>query len=138
MTGLHLSGNATHEIMIEPHAAYAFTEHWISAWNAHDLDKILSHYTDDFTMESPLALQRMPETGGVVKGKEAVRVYWKMGLELIPDLFFEVIEVFIGVNGLSIYYLNRATGKKVTEEFFLNEQGKAYKAFAYYCPEPTN
>ena len=118
--------------MIDQHAAFTFTEQWVSAWNAHDLDKILSHYTDDFVMESPLALKRMPETGGVVKGKEAVRAYWKMGLELIPDLFFEVQEVLIGVKGITIYYINNATGKKTAEVLWLNEEAKVYKGFAYY------
>jgi len=118
--------------MIEQHAAFAFTEHWVSAWNSHDLDKILSHYTDDIIMESPLALKRMPETGGIVRGKEAVRAYWKMGLELIPDLFFEVHEVFIGIRGITIYYINHATGRKTTEVLYLNEEGKVYKGFAYY------
>ena len=118
--------------MIEQHTAFAFTEQWISAWNSHDLDKILSHYTDDIVMESPLALKRLPETGWVVKGKQALRAYWKMGLELIPDLFFEVYEVFTGVNGITIYYLNHATGKKTAEVLFLNDEAKAYKAFAYY------
>jgi ketosteroid isomerase-like protein len=118
--------------MIEQHAAHSFTEQWIDAWNSHDLDKILSHYTDDFIMESPLALKRLPETGGVVKGKEAVRAYWKMGLELIPDLFFEVYEVLVGVNGITIYYINHATGRKTAEVLFLNNEGKAYKGFAYY------
>ncbi len=118
--------------MIDQHTAYAFTEQWVSAWNAHDLDKILSHYTDDFVMESPLALKRLPHTQGVVKGKEAVRAYWKMGLELIPDLFFEVYEVLVGVNGITIYYHNRATGKKTAEVLFLNDEGKVYRGFAYY------
>ena len=118
--------------MIEQHTAFAFTEEWVSAWNARDLDRILSHFTDDFVMESPLALKHLPETGGVVKGKEAVRAYWKMGLELIPDLLFEVYEVLIGVNGITIYYINRATGKKTAEVLWLNEEGKAYKGFAYY------
>ena len=118
--------------MIEQHVAFAFTRQWVDAWNEHDLDKILSHYTDDFVMESPLALKRMPETGGVVKGKEAVRAYWKMGLELIPDLFFEVHEVLVGINGITICYLNRSTGKKTAEVLWLNHEGLAYRGFAYY------
>ena len=30
--------------------ANEFAAEWIEAWNAHDLDRILSHYTDDFEM----------------------------------------------------------------------------------------
>ena len=89
-------------------------------------------YTDDFIMESPLALKRLPETGGVIRGKAAVRAYWKMGLELIPDLHFELKEVLVGVNGITLYYLNRATGKNTAEVIFLNQQGLAYHGFAHY------
>ena len=28
--------------------ARRFAEEWIAAWNAHDLERILAHYTDDF------------------------------------------------------------------------------------------
>jgi ketosteroid isomerase-like protein len=118
--------------MIDLHQAQAFAGQWISAWNAHDLDRILSHYTDDFIMESPLALKRLPETGGVVKGKEAVRAYWKMGLELIPNLHFELHEVLVGVNSITMYYSNKATGKNTAEVLFINEEGKAYRGFAHY------
>lgn len=34
--------------------AKQFAEHWISAWNKHDLEEILSHYTDDFDMTTPM------------------------------------------------------------------------------------
>ncbi len=28
--------------------ARGFAEHWIAAWNSHDIDAVLAHYTDDF------------------------------------------------------------------------------------------
>ena len=40
---------------------HKFAEHfaadWIDSWNAHDLNRILSHYTDDFEMASPVIIQ---------------------------------------------------------------------------------
>lgn len=118
--------------MIDQATAQKLAEEWIEAWNAHDLERILSHYTDDFIMESPLALKRIPETGGVVKGKEAVRAYWKMGLEAIPNLHFELHELLIGVNGITLFYTNRATGKRTAEVLFLNADLKAYRGYAFY------
>ena len=118
--------------MINEQDARNLALEWITAWNAHDLDRILSHYTDDFIMESPYALKRLPETGGIVKGKEAVRAYWKLGLELIPDLHFELYEVFTGISGITLFYFNHANGKKVTEVLHLNDAGKINRAFAYY------
>src|SRR5207302_4356035 len=34
--------------MIDLNWAEAFAREWVDAWNAHDLARILSHYTDDF------------------------------------------------------------------------------------------
>lgn len=34
--------------------ARQFTADWIESWNAHDLDRVLSHYADDFKMSSPV------------------------------------------------------------------------------------
>ena len=33
--------------------ADALAEHWIAAWNNHDLERILSHYAEDVVFSSP-------------------------------------------------------------------------------------
>ena len=45
--------------MTDPNWARRFAEEWIAAWNAHDLERILPHYSDDFEMHSPLIVERM-------------------------------------------------------------------------------
>src|ERR1700749_171607 len=118
--------------MIEQQAAHAFAKEWIDAWNAHDIERVLSHYTDDFVMETPMAIKFAPETNGIVKGKEAIRTYWKTALERVPNLFFELHEVLTGINGITMYYTNPAIGRKTAEVLFLNDAGKVYKAYAFY------
>ena len=49
----------------------AFAEEWVAAWNVHDLDRILSHYAPDAVVRTPVAAQRVPESGGVVRGHDA-------------------------------------------------------------------
>ena len=39
--------------MITREQAERLASEWIAAWNDHDLERILAHYTDDFTMSSP-------------------------------------------------------------------------------------
>jgi ketosteroid isomerase-like protein len=34
--------------MLTQTTAEAFASEWIEAWNSHDLDRILAHYSDDF------------------------------------------------------------------------------------------
>jgi len=68
--------------------ALKFGKSWVEAWNSHDLNKILSHYTDDFEMTSPVIKQLTKEQSGSLKGKEAIRNYWAKALEMHPDLKF--------------------------------------------------
>lgn len=107
-----------------------FASHWVESWNAHDMKEILSHYTDDFELHSPIIAERMGVEEGKLKGKSAVSEYWAIGLSATPKLYFELINVFVGVGSLVIYY----TGRRglASEVFYFNGQGKVYKAVAHY------
>jgi len=87
--------------------AQAFARTWVEAWNAHDLDRLLAHFHDDVIFTSPMAAKLVPESGGRVAGKAALRDYWAKGLSLIPDLHFTVEQVFAGVDGIVIQYRNQ-------------------------------
>ncbi len=50
--------------MIDPNWARAFAEEWIAAWHAHALEQILSPYSDDFELRSPLIVERMGVPSG--------------------------------------------------------------------------
>jgi ketosteroid isomerase-like protein len=91
----------------------AFAALWCAQWNAHDLEGVLAHFTDDVVFSSPVA-GRILGGDGVVRGKAALRAYWRLGLEKIPDLRFEVIDVYGGVDTLVINYRNQ-TGGRVCE-----------------------
>jgi ketosteroid isomerase-like protein len=59
--------------MVDKSFADHFAADWIESWNSHDLGRILSHYTDDFEMSSPLIVQLAGQPSGKLKGKEAIR-----------------------------------------------------------------
>ena len=94
----------------DPHA---FATRWCAQWNAHDLEGLLTHFTDDVVFTSPVAI-RVLGGDGIVRGKAALRAYWQLGLERIPDLQFEVLDVYGGVDTLVINYRNQA-GIRVCE-----------------------
>ena len=48
-----------------------------------------------------------PAAEGVIHGKAALRQYWGEGLRRIPDLHFEVVGVYLGVDVLVINYRNQ-------------------------------
>lgn len=116
--------------------AEKFAEKWVAAWNAHDIDRILNHYTDDFIIESPLALKRFPESGGVLKGKQKIKAYWTIGLQN-PLLHFEIIEVLVGINSLTIYYWSKSANRKVAELLLFNAEHKVYRAIVNYGNNDT-
>ena len=122
--------------MIDRAWAKQFAEDWIEAWNAHDLERILSHYTDDFVMSSPLIIERMGVTEGVLKGKDAVRPYWQGGLEARPPLHFDLRDVLVGVNTIAIYYHSTTRNRMVAEVLTLNAQGQVVSGAGLYGDPP--
>ena len=116
--------------MIDKAFAEHFATEWIDSWNSHDLDRILSHYSDDFEMVSPLIAQIANEPSGVLKGKVAVGAYWAKALERIPDLRFELVTTLLGVNSITIYY--RGVRALSAEIFHFDDAGKVSKAYAHY------
>jgi ketosteroid isomerase-like protein len=108
-----------------------FAEHWVDAWNRHDLDAILAHYTDDFEMTTPMIQRVLGIESGTLKGKKAVGDYWQAALAKIPDLSFSIIEIACGVDSISIYY-HAVWGRRAIETFFFDKAGKVHKASAAY------
>lgn len=119
-------------MMISNDFAQEFAKDWINAWNKHDIEKVLSHYNNDFTIESPRALEVIPESNGTISGKEAVRKYWMSSMKKRPDLNFQLLDVLVGVNGLSLYYLNTVTNKKAVEVICFDKDKKVIKVIVHY------
>src|SRR3954469_5242257 len=90
--------------------ALAFTDAWLQGWNDHNLERILSHYAEDVVFTSPVAAQVLDGSAGIIRGKQALRGYWQEGLRRIPDLRFEVVAVYVGVDTLVINYRNQNGG----------------------------
>lgn len=113
----------------------SFAEHfaadWIDSWNSHDLERILTHYEDDFEMSSPFIPQIAGEPSGTLRGKAAIGAYWRKALELIPDLQFELITTLLGVGSITLYYKG-AQGRLVAEVFHFGSNQKVVKAFSHY------
>ncbi len=117
--------------MIEKGFAEKFALDWIESWNSHDLDRILSHYSDQFEMSSPKIIQIAGELSGTLKGKRAVGSYWTKALELIPDLRFELVTTLIGVGSITLCYKS-AGGQLAAEVFYFGPDHKVFKAYAHY------
>lgn len=65
--------------------AITFANEWIESWNSHDLDRILSHYSDNVEITTPMIKVALGIAIGTLKGKEVIRNYWEAALTLVPD-----------------------------------------------------
>ena len=111
--------------------AKEFAQEWIESWNSHDMDRILSHYTDDFEITSPMIKIATGADTGTLKGKEKIREYWTTALQKIPDLHFDLKEVTESIGSIALYY-SSVLGKMSIEVMFYNDDGKIYKVLAHY------
>jgi uncharacterized protein (TIGR02246 family) len=89
---------------MEQREAAAFARRWVTAWNDRDVEGVLSHFADDAVFTSPLADRVEPGSGGVIRGKEALRRYWTEALRLNPGLQFELLGAYFGVDALVIRF----------------------------------
>lgn len=110
--------------------ANKFAREWVEAWNSHDLDKIMTHYAEDFEMSSPVIKQIMNIKSGRIKGKKEVRAYWEKALAMLPDLHFDLVSTCSGVNSVVIQY--KGHRGLSAEVFFFNSEGKVESALAHY------
>ena len=108
-----------------------FSLEWIEAWNSHNLDGIMSHYDDDVVLTSPLAAALLNRPSGTVEGKSALREYFKRGLEVYPNLNFELLDVLRGVSSIVMCYRNQK-GTRTAEFMELTANGKIIRVVANY------
>ena len=116
---------------IQPDFAHRFAQQWIDAWNSHDLDRILDHYADEVTLSSPVALERLGGDGAL-RGKAALSDYFARGLQSLPGLRFDLIEVLWGTETLVVLYRNNHRGTRTAEVMLLNPAGNIVRVWANY------
>lgn len=78
---------------------------WFEAFNAHNLEKLLSLYDDEAEHYSPKLKIRHPETKGLVTGKEALRTWWKDAFERLPSLHYKVTSLTSNADRVFMEYL---------------------------------
>ncbi|VAW51623.1 hypothetical protein MNBD_GAMMA05-1475 [hydrothermal vent metagenome] len=107
-----------------------FVKEWAEAWNSHNIDKILSHYTEDFEMSSPIITKLCNEPSGKLKGKKEIKEYWLKALNLNPNLRFEILSVLTGVKSIIIHY--KGHRGLSSEVFHFNKNNMVTKSYAHY------
>ncbi|WP_225907888.1 nuclear transport factor 2 family protein [Hyphomonas sediminis] len=111
--------------------AEGFARDWLAAWNDRDIERILAHYSEDIIFHSPRIAKVLGNEAASVFGKQALRDYWTKALGAAPQLFFELDEVLIGSDALTILYTNHRD-ELVAETFVFGPEGKVVRSIAVY------
>lgn len=111
--------------------AWKLANHWAAAWNAHDLELIMTHYDEAVELTSPFAAQLLGTPAGKVIGKANLKAYFQRGLAAYPDLRFDLEDVLYGVNSVVLYYKNQK-GTRTAEFMELSAAGKIVRVVANY------
>jgi predicted SnoaL-like aldol condensation-catalyzing enzyme len=78
---------------------------WFEAFNSHNLEKLISLYDDEAKHYSPKLKIRLPETKGLVKGKEALREWWRDAFERLPSLHYKVTSLTANSDRVFMEYI---------------------------------
>jgi hypothetical protein len=112
--------------------AQRFALEWVESWNSHDLERILSHYSEDVEVTSPLIETVLGPGRFSVRGKKALRACWGPALERYPDLRFVLFRAYAGPNSLVLHYQS-VQGLVAAECMELDADGAVRRVLAHYA-----
>lgn len=84
---------------------------WFDAFNQHNLEQLLSLYDEQAQHFSPKLKIRKPETKGFVKGKEALREWWKDAFDRLPTLHYKVTSLTANSDRVFMEYIRNVEGE---------------------------
>ena len=102
----------------DPADLIAIARRWLAAFERADLDGLLALYAEDAVHTSPKIRARNPNSGGVLRGKPALRAWWADAFARLPGLRYR--EQTLTADGADVRYppkcgfTTRRRGKSVS------------------------
>jgi heme-degrading monooxygenase HmoA/ketosteroid isomerase-like protein len=95
----------------DPARLVAIAERWLACFEARDLAGLLALYADDATHTSPKIRVRHPETGGLLRGKAAMRAWWQDSFDRLPSMRY--VPTALTANGDRVFmeYVRHVEGE---------------------------
>jgi ketosteroid isomerase-like protein len=84
---------------------------WFDAFNRHHLEDLLALYSDTAEHFSPKLKVRQPETGGWVKGKDALRRWWQDSFDRLPTLQYIPTSFTANEDRVIMEYVRKVEGE---------------------------
>lgn len=91
----------------------------------------MEHYNEQIEFVSPFVVKLLGDPTGTVRGKAALRAYFKR-LSEISDLTFHLHKVFHGVRSIAVYY-ESVNDLMAVETMEIDDQGLIAHVLAHYA-----
>jgi limonene-1,2-epoxide hydrolase len=107
---------------------------WLSAFNAHDVEALVSLYAENCTHTSPKIRALYPHTGGKIHGKAALKNWWAEAITRLPTIRYECVATTASERSVFIEYLRHVEGEAVmyVAEVFEITGGKIVNSRVYH------
>lgn len=107
---------------------------WLEAFNTKQLERLLDLYDDNAEHYSPKLKLRMPETNGLVKGKDAMRIWWQDAFDRLPTLHYKVKTITANTDRVFMEYTRTVQGEEDMDvaEVLVVKEGKIIFSRVYH------
>ena len=85
---------------------------WLKEFNEHNLENLLALYSDNAEHFSPKLKIRKPKTNGLIKGKTAMRTWWKDAFERLPTLTYKELSITANNERVFMEYIRIVAGEE--------------------------
>lgn len=86
-------------------------QRWITIFNSKELEKLLALYHEEAEHFSPKLKIRHPETDGLIKGKAALRAWWRDAMDRLPSLHYEIVRLTPYEDRVFMEYIRHVDGE---------------------------
>lgn len=119
---------------MSPESLQSVAFRWFEAFNAKQLDKLLSLYEENAEHYSPKLKIRQPETNGLVIGVEAMRFWWQDAFDRLPTLKYELTSLTANSDRVFMEYVRKVEGEQnmLVAEVLEIKEGKIIKSRVYH------
>ena len=109
-------------------------ERWLECFARRDLDGLLALYADHATHTSPKIRARHPETGGLLRGKTAMRAWWQDSFDRLPTMRYVPTAITADDRRVVLEYTRHVEGDAdlPVAEVFAIEGGKIVASAVFH------
>src|SRR5262249_26555547 len=117
--------------MIDRSWAERYATEWAASWRAKNLNAVLSHFSPEIVFRSPVIATVLGKKQASVTGLSELRHYWSTALAKAHDVRFEILNVGIGSDAVTIFYRNHRHDH-IAETLVFGEDGKVIQGIVTY------